>query len=163
MVTNKRQTTHKGKCMKKFLAILPLAAVTLAVGCKSTNMSKVSSPVATVIEAPLVADITVGQDIKGESSATVILGLFTIGADSKFADNVNYNVAQSSGMTLPFLGDAIASNVKAAAAYKACESGNAEILVAPRYTLEVEDYFVFKTITATVNAKKGTLVNIKNK
>ena len=147
--------------MKKFaLSSLMAIFAFICVGCQSTNVSQPTSPVSSVIEANLKADIAVGGDIEGTSSATVILGLFKIGADSTFADGVTYTMGgQATASPLAAL-DAVAP-IKAAAAYKACANSGADVLVAPRYKVVVDDFFVFKTVTVTVKGKKGTLGSIK--
>ncbi len=144
--------------MKKNVMLSLVAAFAfIFVGCQSTNVSQPSSPVSTKIEANLKADIAVGADIEGTSSLNVLFGLIKFGGDSKFADGVTYTMGGSSAL-LPF--DTVGP-VKAAAAYNACSANGADVLVAPRYTVEIEDYFVFKTIKVTVKGKKGTLGSIK--
>ena len=144
--------------MKKIFAIISSIALFATVGCQSTNISKPSSPISSVIKADLKADIAVGADITGTSSASILFSLFKIGGDSKFADGVNYSV---SGGSISLFGVSTVDQVKAAAAYNACAESGADILVAPRYVVEIDDFFVFKTIKVTVNAKKGTISNIK--
>jgi hypothetical protein len=50
--------------------------------------------------------------------------------------------------------------VKAAAAYDATTKAKADVIVAPRYTIETSDYLVFKTTTAKVDGYKGTLNSV---
>ena len=145
--------------MKKIFTLISSAALFAAVSCQSTNISKPSSPISSVIKADLKADIAIGAEISGSSSASVLFNVFKFGADSKFADGVNYSV---NGGSVSLLGVSTVDQVKAAAAYNACHENNADILVAPRYIVEIDDFFVFKTINVTVTAKKGTITNITN-
>jgi len=137
--------------MKKLCALISIVAIFATVGCQSTNISKPSSPISSVIKADLTANLAVGADITGTSSVSVLFNVFKIGGDSKFADGVNYSIG-GGGMSL--LGASTVDQVKAAAAYNACAESGAEVLVAPRYVVEIDDFFVFKTIKVTVSAKK---------
>lgn len=131
--------------------IIPCIIVAISIaGCATTHISQPSSPLRSKAEAPLKADLTVGNKIKGTATATQILGFINLGPN-KFADGVNYGA----GSEVSFF-DGFAP-VKAAAAYEAISKANADVIIAPRYTVVTEDYFIFKTTTATVDGMKGTL------
>jgi hypothetical protein len=53
------------------------------------------------------------------------------------------------------------STTKAAAAYKAVKSSGADLIVAPRYEVTVEDYFIFKTVGVKVTGNKGSISSIR--
>jgi hypothetical protein len=53
------------------------------------------------------------------------------------------------------------SNAKAAAAYKAVKSSGADLLVAPRYEVTVNDYFIFKQVNVKVTGNKGSIKSIR--
>ncbi|MBK1873862.1 hypothetical protein FE848_11550 [Marinobacter sp. 1-3A] len=114
-------------------------------------------PITAPLQTDIKADVEVGEKITGKASVTKIL-FFTIGSDKQFADGVSYG-GSSGGMGLPF-GDPV-SKAKSAAAYKAVTASGADIIVAPRYTVETEDFLVFGTINVTVEGYKGTIKSIK--
>jgi hypothetical protein len=110
--------------------------------------------------------VSVGKDITGESSATVLFGFINIGGDTKFADGVAYSGGMGGGaaQAIPLLGgvDPVGPT-KAAAAYKAVTAANADIIIAPRYEVDVQDYFIVKMVNVNVKGKAGTIKNIRNK
>ncbi|MOA04331.1 hypothetical protein D3C78_1238800 [compost metagenome] len=53
------------------------------------------------------------------------------------------------------------SSAKAAAAFKAVKSSGADLIVAPRYEVTVEDYFVFKKVDVKVVGNKGSINSIR--
>ena len=145
--------------MKKFLVPATLAAALAALtGCSSYNVSQPSSPLNGSVETDLKADIVVGEQISGQSEVNILFSLLQFGGDSEFADGVAYGVDGGAG--LPFGPDPI-SAVKAAAAYKAVKASGADLIVAPRYELSVQDYMVFKKVTAKVTGNKGTIKSIR--
>jgi hypothetical protein len=134
--------------------IITISALIALTGCATTNISQPSSPIDSVVKAPLKADIKVGQRITGEAKSTQIFGIFNFGP-SKFADGVDYGTGGQISLFDSF------SPVKAAAAYEATSNSSSDVIVAPRYTIETKNYFIFKTTTATVNGFKGTLSKIE--
>ncbi len=150
--------------MKKLLLIIATSSLTLY-GCSSTHLQQPSTSFIAprAVESPnLKADITVGQKISGTASSTQVLWLFKFGPN-KFADGVNFSASES--RSLPsFFGfssvDPFAS-IKAAAAYQATSASKSDIIVAPRYMLEIKNYFLFSKTTATVVGYKGTINSIK--
>jgi hypothetical protein len=146
--------------MKKFslFAVGALIAITGLTGCQSTNISARSARISPGIETTLKADIIVGNDISGNVKETVILGLFGIGGPTKFADGA----CQSNGSGV--LSDILPSpliGLKSAAAYKAIGGKAGDIIVAPKYVIEIEDYFLWKNYDVTVQGKSGKIKNIK--
>jgi hypothetical protein len=143
--------------MKKLGLTALAAGSVLLSGCASMNQSQPSAPISGSVSVPLTASVDVGKDITGTSSATIICGFLSVGGDSKFADGVVYSGGASDGWF-----DTVAP-IKSAAAYNAVTAGNADILIAPRYTIDTQDYFVYKTVTVTVTGKAGTIKNISSK
>ncbi len=143
--------------MKNLLfAVCLIALVSFVSGCSSLNMSQISAPVQVRVEAPVKADLKVGEKISGESSQSILFGLFTLGGGNKFVDGVDYGVQQNAlGLVDPV------SKVKAAAAYDAVSKSGADVIVAPKYKVEVTSYLIYKTIVVTVNGYKGTIESIK--
>ncbi|MDH4566201.1 hypothetical protein E8E95_05870 [Pseudomonas sp. BN414] len=145
--------------MKKFLVPTFMAATFAALtGCTSYNVSQPTSPLNGSVNTDLKADIKVGEQITGQSEVNILFSFLQFGGDSEFADGVAYGGDGSGG--LPFGPDPI-SSVKSAAAYKAVKESGADLIVAPRYELSVQDYFVFKKVTAKVTGNKGTIQSIR--
>jgi len=140
--------------MKKILiAVTLVLSFVVMTGCSALNVSQPSGALAVNTSSDLKADIEVGEKITGTSSMNVLFGVITFGADSSFADGVSYGTSYN-----PF--DSTGA-VKAAAAYKAVSSSGADVIVAPRYELEVKDYVVMKQVIAKVTGYKGTIKSIK--
>jgi hypothetical protein len=141
----------------KILSVTGLAAlVVLAMGCSATNVSSVPSSINAEIDTDLKAQVTVGPQISGKSSMNIIMNMFALG-ESKFADGVVYG---SGGVSAPGLPDPVAKT-KAAAAYNAVSTSGADVILAPRYVVEVMDYIVFKKVTVTVTGYSGKINGIR--
>jgi hypothetical protein len=146
--------------MKSILSTAALvSALALATGCTSLNVSQPIAPVAGAVKTDLKADVTVGERISGQSQVNILFGVLKFGGDSQFADGVTYGAESGSGMSLAAF-DPV-SSVKSAAAYKAVKGSNADMIVAPRYEVNVKDYFIFKKVDVTVTGNKGTINNIR--
>jgi hypothetical protein len=139
-------------------AVATLIATTS--GCVSYNVSQPTAPLEGVVKTDLKADVKVGGTITGESSTNVLFNFLTFGGDSQFADGVAYGGASGGGgLGLP-LPDPV-STTKAAAAYKAVKSSGADLIVAPRYEVNVQDYFIFKKVDVKVTGNKGSINSIR--
>lgn len=139
-------------------AVATLIATTS--GCVSYNVSQPTAPLEGVVKTDLKADVKVGGTITGESSTNVLFNFLTFGGDSQFADGVAYGGASGSGgLGLP-IPDPV-STTKAAAAYKAVKSSGADLIVAPRYEVSVQDYFIFKKVDVKVTGNKGSINSIR--
>jgi hypothetical protein len=146
--------------MKKFWQMTAVAAlIATTSGCVSYNVSQPSASLSGEVKTDLKADVKVGETISGESSTNVLFGWLNIGGDTQFADGVSYGGAAGGGMGLP-LPDPV-SNAKAAAAYKAVKSSGADLIVAPRYEVTVNDYFIFKQVNVKVTGNKGSIQSIR--
>ncbi len=143
--------------MKKIWMTAAVAAVVLATsGCMSHNVSQPNAPIAGSVTADLKANIEVGDVITGQSSSDILFGVLKISGDSEFADGVSYG-----GPTPAFSLPDPVSATKAAAAFKAVKSSGADLIVAPRYAVSVEDYFIFKKVNVTVTGNKGMIKTIR--
>ncbi|OIQ36598.1 MAG: hypothetical protein BM555_02470 [Crocinitomix sp. MedPE-SWsnd] len=104
--------------------------------CKSTSKSYHSSTVRSrdVQLDPIKADIKVDETkkLEGKSSATYIFGIRVKG-DDKYADGINYSTNSIRGFR--------EGGIKAAAAYKALEGGDWDVLVHPTYTVSRQWFF----------------------
>ena len=146
--------------MNAILKIFALSTlIATASGCVSYNTSQPSSPIDSTVKADLKADIAVGDAISGQSSVNILFGFIKFGGDSQFADGVSYGA--ESGLGLGGLGLDPVSAVKSAAAYKAVKSSGADLIVAPRYEVNEENYFLFKKVSVTVKGNKGNIRSIR--
>jgi hypothetical protein len=146
--------------MKKFMQIAAVATlIATTSGCVSYNMSQPTASLSGDVKTDLKADVKVGEAISGESSANILFGWLNIGGDNQFADGVSYGGAGGGGMGLP-LPDPV-SAAKAAAAYKAVKSSGSDLIVAPRYEVTVNDYFIFKQVNVKVTGNKGSIQSIR--
>ncbi|UVJ45789.1 hypothetical protein NVV94_09695 [Pseudomonas sp. LS1212] len=139
---------------------LPAAIVAVIVttsGCMSHNVSQPIAPIAGTVSADLKAKVAVGETITGQSSSNILFGFLNLGGDNQFADGVSYGGAPSGGFSLP---DPV-SSAKAAAAYKAVKSSNADLIVAPRYEVSVQNYLIFKKVDVKVTGNKGSIESIR--
>ncbi|OGV48286.1 MAG: hypothetical protein A2X49_15750 [Lentisphaerae bacterium GWF2_52_8] len=142
--------------MKKvlLLAISAVAVVSMVSGCSSTHVSKYSAPLDVKIETSAKPTVDVGEKIKGEATLTRVL-FFTFGA-SKFAEGMNYGGA---GDAPGLFGDSFA-NGKAAAAYDACEKAKCDVILAPHYVIEDNNYFVYQKTNYKVEGYKGNFTGL---
>ncbi|MDB4606436.1 hypothetical protein OAH04_01440 [Crocinitomicaceae bacterium] len=163
--------------MKKLLFTACLGMLILQ-SCSSTNKAFQSSPVISrsVNLDPIKADIVVDQSkkLKGESKASYLF-IFRLNGDNKYADNIQFSAeAGASGVSerlLSFLnpfylikriatGDAT-GKVKAAAAYKALENTNADVLVHPMFSITEKSFLIFYKFEAEVTGYAGTYKNFR--
>lgn len=152
--------------MKKLWMSAGLATlIATTSGCVSYNMSQPSAPLEGVVKSDLKADVKVGEAISGESSTNILFNFFAFGGDTQFADGVVYGGgAAGGGGALGGLGLPIPdpiSTTKAAAAYKAVKSSGADLIIAPRYEVNVQDYFIFKKVDVKVTGNKGSISSIR--
>jgi hypothetical protein len=146
--------------MKKFWQIAAVATlIATTSGCVSYNMSQPVASLSGDVKTDLKADVKVGEVISGESSTNVLFGWLNIGGDNQFADGVSYGGASGGRIGLP-LPDPV-SSAKAAAAYKAVKSSGSDLIVAPRYEVTVNDYFIFKQVNVKVTGNKGSIQSIR--
>lgn len=138
---------------KKILIVLSLI---LLAGCSVLRTSQFSEPFIGRVKSDLKADVAVGEKISGSASSILLFGLITLGAPNKFADGIIYGGANQG---IPFFNPY--EELKSAAAYNAVVDARADVIIAPRYTISGTNYFLFKTLTATVSGYKGTLKGFK--
>ncbi len=143
--------------MKPFIYAAALSSIALLTGCASQNYSQPSAPLNGAVKTNLKADVAVGEAINGESSVNILFGVFKLGGDTQFADGVTYGGGDG-GFALGL--DPVAA-AKSAAAYKAVKSSGADLIVAPRYEVSVQDYMLYKTVNVKVTGNKGTIKAIR--
>lgn len=146
--------------MKKlWMSAALVAVIASTTGCVSYNVSQPTAPLEGVVRSDLKADVKVGEAISGQSSTSILFNFLNVGGDNKFADGVAYGGGAAGGLGA-LLPDPI-STTKAAAAYKAVKSSGADLIVAPRYEVTVNDYFIFKTVDVKVTGNKGSITGIR--
>jgi hypothetical protein len=143
--------------MKKLVSVATISAFALLTGCASQNISQPAVPLNGTVGTNLKADVKVGETISGESSVNILFNVFKLGGDTQFADGVTYGGGEG-GFALGL--DPVAS-AKSAAAFKAVKASGADVIVAPRYEVNVQDYFVYKTVNVKVTGNKGTVTAIR--
>ncbi|MDH4163166.1 MAG: hypothetical protein OEW15_10825 [Nitrospirota bacterium] len=144
----------------------------IASGCTSTHQSQFSGPWGGTSVDPvhIKAEIEVGEKISGTASGTVLC--FCIAPKGllmpdKFADGVSYGATGAAGSDTGLfaaLKEATTGHegtVRDAAAYDAVSRSRADIIVAPRYITELNDFIIFKTLNVTVTGYKGTIKTLK--
>ena len=148
--------------MKMVLAALCMGvmATSLLTGCVSTHESAGAVPYHRAVTTKLKADVDVGGKIDGKSSGIVILGLFTLMEDNEFADGVYYiNGKNNVG---PINLETPADRIKSAAAFRAINDNDADLIVIPRYTVVEKNYFLFKFVDVDVEGYKGNIVKFRS-
>ncbi|BAV73885.1 hypothetical protein TRE132_19300 [Pseudomonas chlororaphis subsp. aurantiaca] len=143
--------------MKKAFKFIALSTIIAVSGCTSYNISQPAAPIDSQVKADLKADVAVGEAISGQSSVNILFGVLKFGGDNQFADGVTYGGDTGGGLGML---DPV-SAVKSAAAYKAVKASGADLIVAPRYEVSEENYFVFKKVSVTVKGNKGSIRSIK--
>lgn len=139
--------------MKKVL-FTTLATLALS-ACTATHQGVPTGALKLNVENDRTANIQIGQKVTGNAKGTVILGLFKLAGDTKYADGVNYGMG---GFVSPL--DPTA-DFKAAAAYKAVKAGAGDVLFAPIYEVEEQNYFLWKNYDVNVKAYAGKITGIK--
>lgn len=163
--------------MKKLRLIAPLlfSVAALASGCIAHNANTVSAPLQVRLAAnELKADVAVGEKISGQAKITYFLTI-PFGSSNKYADGVLYDgaVVSQLGVYNPYAvqpGDFFsglfnlfsvgAHEAAAQAAYDAISKSGADIIIAPRYVADVQDFWLFKNVEVQVTGYKGTVKGI---
>jgi hypothetical protein len=148
---------------------LSLLIITSINSCVSTNKGFQSSPVMSrnVDLDPIKADIEINENakVKGESTAIYFLR-FRISGDNTYADGMRYS--SESGASIftqlnPFkmMASSRLGPVRGAAAYKALNSGDYDVLVHPNYTVTVKNYLIIKKYTVLVDGYGAKYKNFR--
>lgn len=158
--------------MKKLIVLLSLYVVVLTSGCISHNANTNSAPLQVRLTAnELKADVTVGEKISGQGKAVYLFYFIPLpGTSTNYAKGVLYDgsvitngaVYPHTVTDVPFFSFFQASESRAvgAATYDAVTKSNADVIIAPRYEVEMQNYFIFQLEEAKVHGYKGTIKNI---
>lgn len=156
MFTQRRERGLSRRLFKG--AVFGLVAFSMF-GCGTIHTSQHSGPLDVRVVAPLKADVAVGEKITGTASSVNLLWLFNLGGPDRFADGVAYNTEDKEVPRVSWF--IPIENIKAAAVYDAVSKSKADVIVAPKYVVEYNDYLLFRTVQVTVIGYKGTINGIK--
>ena len=157
--------------MKKSIITIILVSLVLSIfsSCISTNKGFQSSPVISryVHLDPIKADIEVedGKKLNGESSATYFL-IFRVQGDNTYADGIVYSTdANANALTqynpMNMINQMRLNKVRGAAAFKALEGGDFDVLVHPTYTVTTENFWIVKKYTVKVQGYGAKYTNFR--
>ncbi|MDN5942576.1 MAG: hypothetical protein L0H94_11890 [Nitrospira sp.] len=158
--------------MKKLIVFLPLYVAVLMSGCISHNANTDSAPLQVrLIANELKADMQVGEKISGQGKAVYLFYWIPLpGTSNNYAKGVLYDgsvitngaIYPHTAQDVPFFSFFQASGSRAveAATYDAVTKSNADVIIAPRYEVDKQDYFIFQLEEAKVQGYKGTIKNI---
>lgn len=147
--------------MKKGFLLPCMLIMTLTLGLTScgatTNANFQSSPVISrnVDLDPIKADVKINenQKLKGESTTKYFL-CFRVSGDNTYADGINYSDNKS-------LLHGTLKSVASAAAYKALNSGDYDVLVNPTYVIKVKKGFLSSSYNVVVEGYGGKYSNFR--
>lgn len=133
--------------------VLPMLAVSaLALtGCSTVDKSHNYAPLDVSLSSALQAnvDVDTSRKVMGTSTAGYLFGFIKTDGDAKFVDGYG--------------GHGRVGTVKSAAAYKAIQSGQGDVLVAPQYNVRMNRYIVFTRITVDVEGYRGKITSIEKR
>ncbi|HIA37365.1 MAG TPA: hypothetical protein EYM84_02075 [Flavobacteriales bacterium] len=157
--------------IKRLFTVLPffvLIAATFS-SCVSTNKGFQSSPVISrnVELDPIKADIQVNtkKKLKGTSESTYFL-IFRISGDNTVADGINYS-SDAGASILELLNPmrtlrlARLDKVRGAAAYKALEGKDYDVLVHPNYSITTRNYLIIQQYEVEVTGYGAKYKNFR--
>lgn len=154
--------------MKKITVLGLLATVTLVfTGCTSVNTSDAGSiNVYPATVGPVdcyrpLYKVNEKERVSGEAKVNVLFGIFAWGDTSAFADNATLAASDSIfGAFFAWLPNAKEIAAKAAF-YDACKTSNSDAVVAARYEIQTDDYFVFKKMNVKITGFPATLTGVE--
>ena len=131
-------------------------------GCSSVHRSHLNSSLAVSLDSCLNANITVdmGQKLTGYASGGYLFHIFRVSGDKRYLDHVRFSNAKQGR----FSHWSRVNSVKAAAAYNAVRTSNADVLVNPQYVVEENHWNpIYKWIIVKVTGYAGKISGIKNR
>ena len=136
--------------------------------CSNVNYNQLTGNVEVSVKAELDATISVGENISGSGSETVLFFFFRWPGTRYIAESntVDLNTSSpssflASGVTESLNPFNIVQHAKGQAVYDAISSSNADIIINPKFTITVQDFLFYKTVKCDVTGKKGTIKTIK--
>ena len=137
-------------------------------GCSNVSYNQLTGDIDVTVKSELEATITVGDNISGTGSETVLFFIFRWPGTRYRAEGST--IALNSSSPASFFSSGIASSLnpfniaehaKGQAIHDAITSSNADVIINPRFTITEQDFFVYKTVRCDVTGKKGTIKTIK--
>ena len=135
--------------------------------CTNTSFNQLSGDIKVNIESNLDAKITVGEQITGTGSESVLFWFIRLpGTRFRASGNVaSMSNSSPASMSLPLVNSVnflnIVENAKGEAIYDAINTSKADLIINPQYTIRENDYFFFKTVTCEVTGMKGTINKVQ--
>jgi len=139
--------------------------------CTNVSYNQPSNSFDINVTSNLKADISVGDNISGKGTETVILWFFRLpGKRFKAEGNISaYSSSSPSNTKIPIVSSIFNSinvfnvieNAKGQAIHDAITLANADLIINPKFTITEDDFFLFKTVKCEVTGKKGTIKSIK--
>jgi hypothetical protein len=155
--------------MKKNLFILSALSTLFFTSCVTTNQGFQSSPVIArnVDIDPIKADVKVDEKSKrtGESTSAYFL-IFRVSGDKTYTEGIRYSSETSFGLLdklnpIKIIQSSRLNKVRGAAAYKAIENTNYDLLVHPNYTTTVKNYLIYKEYNVKVDGYGAKYQNFR--
>ena len=153
----------------KYIAIL--FTTLFLTSCTNVSYNQPFNSLDINITSDFKADITVGDNITGKGTETVILWFFRLpGKRFKAEGNISaYSTSSPSTTKVPIVSSLFNSinvfnvieNAKGQAIHDALTLSNADLIINPKFTITEDDFFIFKTVKCEVTGKKGTIKSIK--
>ena len=153
------------------IRIFYISVVLFISGCSNVSYNQLSGNIEVSVKAELEANITVGDNISGTGSETVVLFLFRWPGTRYRAEGGTTALSSSSPSTfkIPILSNTLNSinpfnvveHAKGQAIHDAITSSNADVIINPKFIITEQDFFFYKTVKCDVTGKKGTIKTIK--
>ena len=151
--------------MKKIFFLLFILLIT---SCSNVSYNQITGDIDVSVKAELDATITVGENISGTGSETVLFFFFRWPGTRYRAEGNTVALSSSSpssffvsGITESLNPFNIVQHAKGQAIYDAVSSSNADLIINPKFTVTIQDFLVYKTVKCDVTGKKGTIKTIK--
>ena len=137
--------------MKKLFFICIVTALMMTSCSSSLNESVTSGSVGVSVQTdPAKAEYAIGGKISGEASATYLFGMIPLNEPTEFADGIS-----------GFGGFGASGKVKSAAAFNAMDAANADMIINPQYSIEMNKNLFTTNYTARVTGWAGNITSIK--
>lgn len=152
--------------MKKMsLLFAAFAAVMLMTGCVQINSSDAGSmnihpsTIGPTDDYRPLYSIDSTKRVSAKSNVQSLFGIFTWGSDNAYADNATTYSNPVLGALFPWLNSR--ETAAKAAFYKACKEANCDAIMAARYEVVDENYFIYRKITVEVKGFPATLTGVE--
>ena len=153
--------------MIKYITLLTIIFLS---SCTNLSHSQLAGDVTVNVQANLNAQVTVGEQINGEGSETLLFWFLRFpgtryrasGSTTSMTSNnpavQSVPIISSFNMFNPLN---IVENAKGEALYDAMSTTNADIIINPKYEIIETDYFFYKTVKCKVTGLKGTIKKVQ--